>query len=30
MMLTLLQTGLMHQINLRGYLIDYLQACAAM
>jgi transposase len=28
MMLTLLQTGLMHKINLRGYLIDYLQACA--
>jgi transposase len=29
MMLTILQTGLLHQLNLRGYLIDYLQACAA-
>jgi len=28
MMLTILQTGLMHKLNLRGYLIDYLQACA--
>jgi transposase len=28
MMLTILQTGLLHQVNLRGYLIDYLQACA--
>jgi len=29
MRLTLLQTGLLHQLNLRHYLIDYLQACAA-
>jgi transposase len=28
MMLTILQTGLVHKVNLRGYLIDYLQACA--
>jgi len=28
MMMTILQTGLLHKINLRGYLIDYLQACA--
>lgn len=28
MMLTIFQTGLLHQINLRGYLIDYLKACA--
>jgi transposase len=27
-MLTILQTGKLHQINLRGYLVDYLQACA--
>ena len=28
MMLTILQTGLLHEVNLRHYLIDYLQACA--
>jgi transposase len=28
MMLTILQTGLLHRLNLRGYLIDDLQACA--
>jgi transposase len=28
MMLTILQTGLLHKLNLRAYLIDYLQACA--
>ena len=29
MMLSLLQTGLMHKINLRAYLIDYLRARTA-
>jgi transposase len=28
MRLTILPTGLVHQLNLRGYLIDYLKACA--
>lgn len=28
MMLTILQTAQLHKVNLRGYLIDYLQACA--
>jgi transposase len=27
-MLTILQTGRLHQVDLRGYLIKYLQACA--
>jgi hypothetical protein len=27
-MMTILQTGRMHGVDLRAYLIDYLQACA--
>ena len=29
MMLTILQTARLHGVNLRGYLTDYLNACAA-
>jgi transposase len=29
LLLTILQTTQLHQVNLRGYLMDYLHACAA-